>query len=322
MKKVGWLIFMMGVLCFLSVNTIALASDFPQRPIRMIVPWSAGGGTDVLCRAFQMPLEKAIGQRVIVENIPAGATKVGTMELIKAKPDGYTLIFSSVEGWIGRYYSKTYDSKVWEQMTPIGKVSFEPMAIIEVREESPYKTWADVIKIAKENPDKLSCGNPGAGGPLELIFKDITERAGVKIRYVPFAGSGPSKVALLGGHIDFRLCQPSDAFDMIRAGKSRGLALSTDKRMAMLPNVPTFKELGSGGSHHMSRSIWGPPKMPSNIVTTITKAIEKATKDGEFIKLAQEQKLQIVDYRTPEEMTKEVQNYDQEFGPALAKMYK
>ena len=322
MKKMGIKILIGGFLVLFSWGTIGMAADFPQKPIRMIIPWSAGGGNDVLCRAFQPAFEKVLGQKILIDNIPAGTTKVGTMELMKAKPDGYTLLFSTTESWLAYYYSKTYDTKVWEQMVPIGNVTSEPYGFVETRIESPFKTWADLVKAAKENPGKLSCGGPGAGGMMELIMNDITKAAGIQTRYVPFAGAGPSKIALLGGHVDFRVCQPPEAITMIRAGKSRGLAVSTEKRMAAIPEVPTFKELGIGGTINLTRSFWGPPKLPSNLANTITKVIEKATKDPEFIKVAQEQLLYTVDYRLPEKMKAELQNFDKEFGPKLVEMYK
>ena len=323
MKKMGIKVLIWGFLFLFSWATIGLAADFPQRPIRMIIPWSAGGGSDVLCRAFQPAFERELGQRILIENIPAGATKIGTMELLKAKPDGYTLLFSN-EAWIPRYYAKVYDTKVWEQMVPVGNVTSEPLAFIEVRAESPFKTWADIVKAAKENPGKLSCGNPGVGSPLDIVFKEITEKAGINVRYVPFAGGGPSKIAMLGGHVDFRLCQPPEAITMIRAGKSRGLAVSTDQRMKALPDVPTFKELGliSGELYTLIRGVWGPPKLPSNLVNTITRMIEKATKDPAFIKIAQDEFVYTVDYRSSEQVRAFVMKFDREFGPKLAELNK
>jgi len=322
MKKMGIRILILGFLFFLAWGPIVRAADYPQRPIRMIVPWSAGGGNDVLCRTFQPALEKVLGQKILIDDIPAGTTKVGTLELMKARPDGYTLIFSTTESWLAYYYSKTYDSKVWEQMVPIANVTSEPYGFVEARIESPFKTWADIVKAAKENPGKLSCGGPGAGGMMELIMNEITKAAGVQTRYVPFAGAGASKIALLGGHIDFRVCQPPEAITMIRAGKTRGLAVSTDKRMEGLPDVPTFKELGIGGTIDLTRSIWGPPKLPSNLVNTLTKMIERAMRDPEFIKVAQDQLLYTVDYRPPEKVRAELKNFDKKFGAKLAEMYK
>jgi tripartite-type tricarboxylate transporter receptor subunit TctC len=322
MRLKGLAVLMLGCLIVAMGAPSASAADYPQRPIRVIIPYSAGGGNDVLARAFQPAFEKVLGQRILIENIPAGTTKVGTMELIKAKPDGYTLIFSTTEAWVGYYYSKTYDAKPWEQMTPIGNLTSEPYGFVEILAESPSKTWADLVAAAKKNPGKLSAGGPGAGGMMELIHNLLNSASGISTQYVPFAGAGPSKVALLGGHVDYRVCQPTEAIAMIRAGKTRGLAVSTEKRMPSLPDVPTFKELGIGTSILLTRGIWGPAKLPADLVVTLTKAIEKASKDPEFVKVAEEQLLYTVEYRAPDKMRTELLNFDKEFGPKLAAMYK
>ena len=322
MKEMRIKIFVMGFLFLFTWGTIGIAADFPQKPIRWIIPWSAGAGNDIGARTFQPFIEKVLGQRILIENIPAGSTKVGTLELMKAKPDGYTLILSTSEGWITYYYSKTFDFKAWEQMTPIGNVTSTAYGFFEVRADSPYKTWADLVKAAKENPGKLTCSGPGSGGMMELLATEAPKAAGVKTVYVPFAGAAPAGTALYGGHVDFRITQPPNAINMIRAGKSRGLAVSTDKRMAALPDVPTFKELGIGPAVYLSGGIWGPPKLPANIVNTLMKMIEKASKDPEFIKITHEQRLQAVDYRSPEKMMADMQNFEKQYGAKLAEMYK
>ncbi len=321
MKKSGFVLLAFAAVFVLGLAGGAQADKFPSKPIRYIIPYSAGGGNDVLARAFQRPFEKELGVRVLIENIPAGTTKVATLEAMKAKPDGYTLIHMSDPAWVAYYYSKTYDTKVWEQLTPVGNLTTEPYGFVEVRAES-YKTWGDLVKAAKANPGKLTCGGPGAGGMMELIMNEITKAAGVETKYVPFAGAGPSKTALLGGHIDFRVCQPTEAITMIRAGKTRGLAVSTDKRMAALPDVPTFKELGIGDSVILSRSIWGPPKLPKDLVEALTRVIERATKDPEFIKVAQDQLLYDVEYRPPQKVLDELRNFDKRYGERLAQAYK
>lgn len=315
--------FVLGFLVTFAWVTIGTAADFPQKSIRMIVPWSTGGGSDILCRAFQPAFEKELGQRILIDNIPAGSTKMGTMALMKANPDGYTLLFSN-EAWIARYYAKVYDTKVWEQMTPIGNVTSEPLALIEVRAESPFRTWGDLVKAARENPGKLSCGNSGVGSPLDIVFKEITDATGINVRYVPFAGGGASNTAMLGGHIDFRLCPPPEAVTMIRAGKSRGLGVLTDKRIKALPDVPTFKELGlnikEGELYTIIRGVWGPPNMPATVVNTLSKMIEKASNDPAFIKIAQDDFIYKVDYWPSEKVKAFVIRFDKEFGPKLAEM--
>jgi tripartite-type tricarboxylate transporter receptor subunit TctC len=311
----------LGVLSIAVGSAIGMAADFPNKPIRMIIPYSAGGGTDVLARAFQPALEKALGQRVLIENIPAGSTKIGTMELMKAKPDGYTLIFSATEPWVIAYHSGTFESKVWEQMVPVGNVTSEASGVIEVRTESPFKTWEELAKAAKENPGKISCGG-SPGGINELVYNAFTKAAGIKMVYVPFSGGGASKIALLGGHIDTRTATLPEAITMVRDGTTRVLAVSTEKRHPVLPAIRTFKELGIGEAIELTRSIWGPPKLPSDLVNTLTKMIEKATKDPEFIKIAQDQLLYTVDYRAPERMKATQKQFETDFGPRLVEMYK
>jgi tripartite-type tricarboxylate transporter receptor subunit TctC len=276
---------------------------------------------EILGRLFQKPLERELGTRIFIECIPAGTTKVGTMEVVKAKPDGYTMVLMSDPSWVGYYYSKTYETKVWEILTPLGNLTIEPYGFVEVRAESPYKTWADLVRAAKESPGKLTCGGPGAGGMMELIFNDITRAAGINCKYVPFAGGGPSKMALLGGHIDFRTITATEAIAMIQAGTTRGLAVSSEKRLALIPDVPTFKELGIGEELWISRSLWGAPHLPAGIAGILTKAIEKGTKDREFIEAA-EKLLLTVEFRGPERMKQELKNFDGKFGPKLAEFYR
>jgi tripartite-type tricarboxylate transporter receptor subunit TctC len=301
-------------------SPVGFSADFPKKPIRVIIPYAAGGGTDVLARALQKPLEKELGTKIVVDNIPAGSTKVGTMEGMKAKADGYTILLMSDRAWPVFYYSKTYDTKVWEQLTPIANLTVEPMAFVEVKSTSPFKTWGDLVKFAKENPGKLSGGI--AGGTTTLMINEIAQKAGIKINIVPFGGAGPSKIAVLGGHVDFRVCQVTEAISMIRAGETRGLAVSTDKRLNFLPDVPTFKELGIGEGIIMTRSIWGPPNMPKDIVDTITKAIQKASKDSEYVKLIEDQLTYKVEYRPPEELSASLVDFDKKYGKMMAEIFK
>jgi tripartite-type tricarboxylate transporter receptor subunit TctC len=263
-----------------------------------------------------------LGTKVITENIPGGATKVATMELAKAKPDGYTIMILPDQAWLGLYYSKTYDTKMWEKITPIGSMTSEPWGFIETRTESPYKTWADFVKAAKENPGKLSCGAPYSGGVIELIFNQITKAAGIDVTYVPFAGAGPAQVAMLGGHVDVRICMAPEAINMIKGGKSRGLVTAGEKRLPAIPEVPTFKELNLGESLYLTRSIWGPPNLPRNILNVLSRAIEKAIQDPGFVKLIESDLMYTVKFSPGHKVLEGMRNFDAKYGPSLAASYK
>ena len=313
------LILVSAILWFVSPG---FSQDFPSKPIIWVNPFSPGGGNGLVALAFQKPFEKELGTRILVENIPGGTTKMGTLYVMNAKLDGYTLILMSDMSWVGYYYSKTYDTKMWEKLTPIGNLTTEPNGFFEVQVESPYKTWADLVKIAKENPGKLTCASAGAGGMQQLMVDEVSKAAGIEVKFVPFAGAGPSKIALLGGHVDFRICQVTEAIEMIRAGKTRGLAINTDKRLEALPDVPTFRELGILSLPSLTRSVWGPPKLPRHIVTLISRAIEKATKDPDFVKIVETQFLYKAEYRPPERVFEEVNNFDKKYGAKLAEANK
>lgn len=309
-----------GLFLMLASVFAAGAADFPNKPIRMIVPWSAGGGSDVLARTFQPAFEKALGQRVLIENIPAGATVVGTMELMKSKPDGYTILFSN-EAWITRYYAKTYTEKVWEKMTPIANITSEPLACIEVRADSPYKTYEDLLKAIRANPGKITCGNPGVGSPLDIAFDAIVNAAGAEVRYVPFSGGGASKTAMLGGHVDFRVCQPTEAIPSVKGGQSRVLAVCNDKRIEQLPGVPTFKEVGMNvdDNYKIIRGVWGPPGLPADLTDALSKFCETASRDAAFVQAA-EKLSYTVDYRNSKQVRDFVLGFDKQFGPLLKKI--
>jgi tripartite-type tricarboxylate transporter receptor subunit TctC len=289
----------------------------------MIIAYSAGGDNDILARLLQKPLEKLIGTNLIIENIPAGSTKVGTMELMKAKPDGYTLMFHGDQSWIGTYYSKTYDFKAWKMLTPIANVATDPYSFIEIRADGPFKTWGELVKYAKENPGKCTCAGAISGGMPELVFNEIIKAAGIQCRYVPFAGAAPAKTALLGGHVDFRITQPAGAITGIRAGQTKGIGVSTEKRYDLLPDVPTYKELGIfNESIIMTRSVWGPPKMSPEITDKLAKFIERATKDSEFIKAAQDKWMYKIEFYSASKMVEELDKFEKMWGPQFAAFYK
>ena len=307
----------------LGIAAAGMAADkFPSKPVRLINPYAPGGANGITAQALQRALEKELGTKILNESIAGGSTKIGTMELMKARPDGYTALIMSDANWIIFYYSKVYDTRVWEKLTPIGNLTTEPYGYLAVRTESPFKSWADLVKAGKDNPGKLTCGGAGAGGFSELAMRQVTKAAGVESQYVPFAGAGAAATALLGGHIDFWIGVPSEMLANIRGGKARALAIGAEKRMEGFPDVPTFKEMGVPFVMTMTRSIWGPPQMPPAVVNVMTKAVERAVKDPDFVKLVETQLLYKIEYRPPERMQKELVDFEKLYGPTLNEIYK
>ena len=232
--------FFLGMLLFLEIVSVGFAVEFPTKPIRDIVPFSPGGTMDLMARLLAKPLEKEFGTRILVEYIPGGLTKLGTMECSKAKPDGYTIMQATELAWVSSYYAKLFDEKVWEKLTPIANLATEPVGLWEVKADSPFQTLAELIKAVKEKSIRLSIGI-SSSGVFDVMVMSVGKAAGVTFKHVPFTGAGPAGVALLGGHIDIRFCTPAEAITMIRAGKTRGLAVQAEKNIQGYLMCPPLK---------------------------------------------------------------------------------
>jgi len=302
---------------FAGGASLCVAQGYPSKPIRVIVPFAASGANDLIARALQRPLGKALGGTVIVENLPGASTMIATRELMKSAPDGHTLMLAGHVALMGYYYSGSYDSKVWEQMTILGQTGQMPWGMLEARADAPYKTWAELVSYAKKNPGKLSAGGPAPGGMMNLIVLETAKSSGFDITYVPFAGGGPSGTALLGGHVDYRVAQPSEVFPNMKAGKTRGLAVAFPQRVPDMPDVPTFKELGIMYDIPVfGFDYWGPPGMSPALANQITKAIEQAVKDPEYIDIAKKLMYQPK-FTGPEPLKESMRNFEKNIGPKL-----
>jgi tripartite-type tricarboxylate transporter receptor subunit TctC len=290
----------------------------------MIVPFAAGGSNDLVGRSLARAMSKDLKVNIVVENITTGNTKLGTLEVVKADPDGYNLLFAGHKALMGYYYSGTYETKVWEQMSLMGQSGEQPYGFLETRVESPFKNWGDLAKYAKQNPGKLTCGGPGAGGLMNLIAQETARAAGIDIRYVPFAGAGPSGTAVLGGHVDYRVCLVAEALPNIRAGKTRGLAISYPNRIPELPEVPTFKELGIAFVDFpltLSYDLWGPLKLSQSIQDTLAKALQKGVQDADYVQFCKKISYFPV-YKDANALQADIKLFDEKVGTKLAAFYK
>ncbi len=316
MKGVKILLFLVTYLFLAGYAHDGFAQNYPTKPIRVIVPFAAGGSNDIIGRSLQRPLGKELKETVVIENISAGSTKLASLEVMKAEPDGHTLLFASHGALMGYFYSGTYDFKVWEKLTIIAQTGETPYGFLEVRSDSPFKTWADLVGFAKKNPGKLTCGGPAAGGLMNLIVIETAKAAGIDVKYVPFAGAGPSGTALLGGHVDYRVCLPPEAYPNIKAGKTRGLAISYGKRLPEMPDVPTFKELGFVVIPPLSFDFWGPPNLPESLVNQISKAVEKAVKDPGYLDFCRRILYQPV-FKDAQTLKEDIKLFEENVGAIL-----
>ncbi len=253
----------------------AWAQAWPARPIRMIIPSTPGGGTDFIGRQLSTKLSEMNGWQAVPDNRPGAGTALGLAEAAKAKPEGYDLVIAQSDNvtLIPLLMKVAYDPI--KDLTPIALAAVTPLIII-VREDSPYKTLADLIKAAKAEPGKLSYGTSGTGGGVHVAMELLQMTAGCKMQHVPYKGSTPALADLMGGHLSFAGSSISSAATLIHSGKIRALAVSSAKRNASLPDVPTVAEFGYKDFNSISfYGVMGPAGMPPAVVQRLNADFNK-----------------------------------------------
>jgi tripartite-type tricarboxylate transporter receptor subunit TctC len=312
---------LMNASCFTVVGmlscALAFAQSYPSKPIRVIIPFAAAGANDLVGRALQRPLGKVLNGNVVVENMPGASTKIAVNEIMKAAPDGHTLLLAGNVALLGYYYSGIYDTKIWDQMTILGQTGQMPWGVLEARADAPFKNWSELVAYAKKNPGKLSAGGPAPGGMMNLIVIETAKNAGIDVTYVPFAGGGPSGTALLGGHVEYRVAQPPEVYPNVRAGKTRALGVAFHSRIPEMPDTPTLRELGvMFDIPPFGFDYWGPPNMPAAVANQISRAIEQAIKDPEFTEVAKRLVYQPV-FTGPDALKASMKDFEKNIGPKL-----
>ncbi len=277
-----------------------IAADFPTKEIQIVVPWAAGGATDLIFRALAVPTEKYLGKAVIVVNRPGGGGAVGYTEAAQAPPDGYTLVSAITPLTILPHQVKTVFS--YKSFDPVINVSTDPSMFL-ARPDAPWKDLKEFLAYAKQNPDKVTVGNSGAGGGVHLVALAFEKAAGVKFNHIPFSGGGPSVTALLGGHINAVSVSPPEGIAQVQAGKLKILALFADKRLAMFPDVPTVKEQGVNFAMGMWRGLAAPKGTPPDALKKLHDAFKQGMEDAAFKKSAADMAVSI-HYLGPEEFGK------------------
>ena len=224
----------------------AWAQAWPARPVNLIVPFPAGGTTDVLARALGQELSKSLGQPVVVENRPGAGATLGADHVAKAKPDGYTLLMGAVHHTIATSVYRRLGYDFQKDLAPITVVAVVPNVLV-VNPQVPAKTVQELLAQARAQPGKLAYGSNGAGTGQHLIGAQFESMGGVELLHVPYKGSGPLTTDLLGGQIAMSFDTVTPVLPHIKVGKLRALAVTTARRSVALPDVPTLDEAGLKG---------------------------------------------------------------------------
>lgn len=251
------------------------ATPFPSQAIRLIVPWPAGGSADMIGRLLGEAMGRQLQTNVIVENVAGATGMIGTVQMVRSKPDGYTLALASSSANAAApnlYRSIQFDPI--KDFAPIGMVADVPSILI-VKPDSPYRTPADVIKAAQRAPGKLSYGSGGVGNSGHLSGELFRSLGKISAVHVPYKGNNPALTDLMGGRLDYMF--DNGAIPHIQSGRVRALAVAADKRLKALPEVPTFAELNMPG---MKLSTWfalaAPAGTPPEVVARINQALNAA----------------------------------------------
>src|SRR6201991_4672969 len=269
-----------GGLALLTGRAAIAQAAYPSRTIKLIVPYPAGGTTDFLGRLVADPLKTGLGATVIVENKPGAGTTLGAEQVARAEPDGYTLLMAtSTTLAINKTLYKKLPYDPVKDFTPIALLAGVPFALI-VNPALPAKTLAEFIAYAKSKPGELAYGSAGNGSPQHLGAEMLRTAAGIDIRHVPYRGSIPAMLDVIAGHIPFMIVDLQPALQQIREGKVRVLGVTTPKRVAVAPDIPTIAEGGLKGYELVAwQGIVAPAGTPRAVVDQLAAQIAKLVAD-------------------------------------------
>ncbi|MCR4401571.1 MAG: tripartite tricarboxylate transporter substrate binding protein [Firmicutes bacterium] len=263
-----------------TVGTSAFAQgQFPTKPIRIIVPYAAGGGTDLVARRLAQDLEKILGVNVVVANVVGGSGAIGRAEAAKAPADGYTL-FMDDKAFLSSYHMGV-STVNWRDMEPVCRLDGASFVLV-VSSKSQFKTINDLIDYAKKNPGVVTIAVSGIGGVSHLNAEAIKIAGNVNIVIVPFEGGAMTRTAVAGGHVTATVAQIAEIYSFVKAGDFRILAVSDDKRNPGIPDVPTFRESGVNFSLDQWRGIYAPKGTPTAIIERLEKAFQQAMETEGF----------------------------------------
>jgi len=273
---------LMAAACLVPLST-AHAQAYPEKPIRLVVPWPAGGGADAVGRAVAQALTLELGKSVFVENIAGAGGNIGTQQFARSAPDGYTLLLATSSTNVANpYLYKKVGFDPIKDFTPVASVAMLSSVLV-VPTSSPFKSPKDIIAAAQAAPGTLLYGSGGVGASAHLAGELFNSVSKIDITHVPYKGSGPALTDVMGGQINMMF--DTGAFPHIKGGKIRALAVAAEKRHPLIPDVPTFEELGIKG---MIMNAWygvaAPAGTPAAVVAKVNQAVEHALKSGELSK--------------------------------------
>ena len=286
MQKRNWKILFATTLCamgalVLAASDAAAADNYPAKPIKIVVPYTPGGGADILTRTLAAALTPKLGQQVIVENRPGGNTIIGSEYVANAQPDGYTLLLVPASFAINpSFYKIPYDTV--KGFAPVGLVALVPLMLV-ANPNVQINSVKDLIDLAKAKPGKLTFASYGSGSPAHLAGELFKSMVGVDMLHIPYKGSAPALADVVAGHVAIMFSSMSPAVPLVKSGRLKGIAVTTTKRVPAMKDLPTIAEAGVTGYEVQAwNGIVAPAGTPKEIVAKLNRAIVEIVATKEF----------------------------------------
>ena len=273
-----------AILCAAAAFPALAQSDYPNKPVTMIVPFPPGGVADITARPLAEAMGRALKQPIVVENKAGAGGGVGMQYVAKARPDGYTVLLALSSISIIPEADKVLGRDPMfqlNQLVPIARFTADP-TVLAVRADGPYKSVAELLDAAKKSPGSIPYGSSGNYGTMHVPMEMFNGAAGVKMLHVPFTGAGPAVVALLGGQVEALSTGPSSVIGHVKGGKIRVLATWGESRHPAFPDVPTLKELGYDAQFSQWTGLFVPAGAPEPVVARLREAAKFAINDAAF----------------------------------------
>ncbi|MDK4732582.1 tripartite tricarboxylate transporter substrate binding protein [Rhizobium sp. CNPSo 3490] len=307
----------LGLTAMLGLGSSAVAADFPDRPITMVVPFAAGGSTDVVARIVAQKMSEDLGQQVIVQNVAGAGGNLGAGNVARAEPDGYTILMGTVATHALNpliLKSTPYDPE--KDFAPVSLLVVVPNVLV-VNPELPAKTVQELVALLKAEPDKYSYASSGNGTPLHLSGELFKSMAGVSMQHIPYKGAGPALNDVIGNQVPIMFDNLPSSSSHIKAGTLRALAVTTAERAPSFPDVPTIAESGIPGYETYTwNALFAPANTPGEVVTRLNASANKALKDPAVAERMKEFSATIVG-STPEELAAHVKAELAKWGPVV-----
>ncbi len=294
---------LMSLLCVSWVSAQIVSANFPDKPIRFVVPFPPGGGNDILARALAPKMSEILGQPVVVDNRGGAGGNIGTDFVAKAAPDGYTIVMASNQITMNPWIYSKLPFDIAKDFAAVAQVASVPM-LLAIYPEVPAKNLKELIALAKAKPGILNYSTPGLGTPQHIAFEVFNYEAGIKVTHVPYKGTSPSVADLIGGQVQATMGTMASLEQHVKSGKVRAIAVSTPTRSPAMPDVPTIDEAGLPGYNvPLWYSVLAPADTPKEIVDKLSAAIKGALRDPHTHALLVQQGF-VDSYLDPQQMTR------------------